>query len=73
MKCSKCGKNLGKTLASDHAGGSVFVKTCTVCGFVNRRIYPGYTKTEECPICSGTGQLRSKQCPNCAGHGTVVS
>lgn len=24
----------------------------------------------ECPICSGTGQLNAGACPSCAGHGT---
>lgn len=29
-------------------------------------------QSEECPICSGTGQLRGTNCPRCAGHGTIV-
>ena len=33
---------------------------------------PNRSRSDECPICSGTGRLRGRICPNCAGHGTIA-
>jgi phage FluMu protein Com len=47
MICRNCRKNLGQTHEQDRVGDTVFEKKCPICGFVNRRIYPGYSEIKK--------------------------